>query len=138
MVEERPYNRKDSQQVNSIEVQVYRKPNDRHTILAIVTASQQTASDNVTWNKVVDKEPMGFEEAMDRARIFAEQTGINLILWRDDTVSHFWCHRCDRYVPRDEIVTPSKPLSPTEPMKPANLCPECDQLLTFRTGLPQE
>ena len=138
MVEEKPYNQKDSEQGDAIEVQVYRKPNDPRTILAIVTASQQTASDKVTWTTVVDKEPMGFEEAMDKARVFAKEIGINLILWRDETVSHFWCSRCVRYVPWDEIVSPTKPLSPTEPMKAANFCSECDQMLINRTGLPQE
>ncbi len=85
MVTVKPWNEEDSRKPNCIDVHAYPQPTDETVTLVTVTASAQTAADAVRWVNVVDREPMSLEEGMDRAREYAERSGIDLILWRDDS-----------------------------------------------------
>lgn len=83
MVQIRPYDEEEVQKtLPAIEVHTYRKPTDPSVTLAQVTACYQSASDQVTWVKIVDKEPMSHEEAIAKAREYAQESGIEVIFER--------------------------------------------------------
>ena len=82
MVEVKPYDEAEARKTNNIEVYTYRKPTDPTVTLAMVTACAQTAPDEATWVKVVDKEPMTEQRAISIAKEYAEKTGIEVIYVR--------------------------------------------------------
>ena len=101
--------------------------------MATVTASAQTGAEEVTFTKLANREPMDFDAAMSLARKYAEDSVIDhLILWRDETVPHFWCQSCDRYFPPDEVMKPATvPL--TLAQSKGSVCPNCGAALAHHS-----
>ena len=86
MVEIKPYNEAETQKtLPAIEVHTYPKTTDPSVTLALVIACHQGAPDQVTWTKIVDKEPMSHEEAMAKAKEYAEEASIEVIFEKKTT-----------------------------------------------------
>ncbi len=64
---------------DAIQVYTYPSPNDPARRLAIITYDYQSGPKEVTFTNLVNREEMSHEEALERARKFAEENGISRI-----------------------------------------------------------
>ena len=80
IVEVKPHDEETAQRENHVEVYTYPRPTDPAVTLAMVTASLITGPDEATWVKIVDKEPMSAEEALERGKAWAIENGVPLVL----------------------------------------------------------